>query len=69
MEGLWGLQGVMREEYSRDLTNLNLMGRGWEKGLERWWNVYNLLNNFIGRCGIMGMGRKEYRLERGGLDF
>ena len=28
MEDLWGLQGVMGEEYSRDLTNLNLMGRG-----------------------------------------
>ena len=27
-----GLQGVMREEYSRDLTNLDLMGRGWEIG-------------------------------------
>ena len=25
-----GLQGVMREEYSRDLTNLDLAGRGWE---------------------------------------
>ena len=55
MEGLWGLQGVMREivggftfidrsvvkkflttgfyiEYNRDLTNLDLAGRGWEKG-------------------------------------
>ena len=30
MEGLWGLQGVMREEYSRDLTNLDL-GRGDEE--------------------------------------
>lgn len=27
---LWGLQGVMREEYSRDLTNLDL-GRGDEE--------------------------------------
>ena len=30
MEGLWGLQGVMREEYNRDLTNLDLAGYGWE---------------------------------------
>ena len=34
MEGLWGLQGVMREEYSRDLTNLDL-GRGDEEGVGR----------------------------------
>lgn len=28
MEGLWGLQGVMGEKYNRDLTNLDLTGRG-----------------------------------------
>ena len=32
MEGLWGLQGVMREKHNRDLTNLDLMGRGDEEG-------------------------------------
>lgn len=31
MEGLWGLQGVIGEEYNRDLTNLDLAGQGWEE--------------------------------------
>ena len=47
MEGLWGLQGVMREKHNRDLTNLDLGGRVWEIWGVVWWeNVCNLFNNF-----------------------
>ena len=56
-----GLQGVMREEYSRDLTNLDLAGRGLEIWGASWWeNVYNLFNNFGCGCDIIeaAVGRK-----------
>lgn len=55
MEGLWGLQGVMREKYNRDLTNLDLTGRGDEEGGGRRENVCNLFNNSGKRCGIIEM--------------
>lgn len=43
-------------EHNRDLTNLDLLGRGWE-------NVYNLLNTFGKVYGIieMGCGRRGER--------
>lgn len=46
-------------EHNRDLTNLSLVGRGWE-------NVYNLLNTFGKVCGIieMGLGRRARRRSR-----
>ena len=51
-----GLQGVMREEHSRDLTNLDLAGRVWEIWGVGWLkNVYNLFNNSGRSCGIIEM--------------
>ena len=49
--GYKGLQVVVGEEHSRDLTNLDLMGRGDEEG--GWENVYSLFNNSERRCGII----------------
>ena len=55
----------MREKYNRDLTNLDLTGRGSEIYGVGWLkNVYNLFNNSGIRCGIIemwetGMGEDE----------
>ena len=50
-----GLQGVMREKHNRDLTNLDLTGRGDEEGGSRRENVYSFFNNSGKRCGIIEM--------------
>ena len=50
---------INRRRHNRNLTNLDLAGRGWEVLGVGWWeNVYNLFNNFGKRCGIMKMWRE-----------